>query len=93
MNEAALKIEAGKFFKAITGLSEANYLTGVWDNRRNSLCQKPFNEFSEEDKAYLYHTEKLSRKNVELRAVHRKELDRVFKKLININKKLTSDDI
>lgn len=85
MNESLMKCEATKLFNAIIGLSEANYLTGVWDNRRNSLCQKSFDEFTEEEKAYLYHTEKMSRKNVEMRAVHRKEIDKTFAKMVNIN--------
>jgi len=88
MKKAQAKGHALVFFNAIIRLSEANYLTGVWDNRRNSLCKKAFEEFTDQEKAYLYHTEKMSRKNVELRAVHRTAIDRVFREIINISENL-----
>lgn len=71
------------FISAVEGLSKANRLTGIWDNNRFQLCKKPFDAFSDEDKAYLYRTEKESRKNVELRAKYRQELDKAMKGLID----------
>jgi len=74
---------SNKLFWAIFNLAIANYLTGTWDNRRFQLCKKSFDEFSEEDKAYLYLTEKRSRYNVEQRAVNRVVIENCFKQLIN----------
>ena len=56
-----------------------NRLTGIWDNRRFQECKKPFEQV---DAAYLYKTEKLSRHNVELRAVHRTQIDVLFEELL-----------
>lgn len=72
-----------KYYRNILLLSKSNYLTGVWDNRRFSLCKKPFEQFSEEDKAFLYKTEKRSRYHVEQRAVARNYLETIYSKLIN----------
>ena len=71
-----------KLFEAIRDLAKANYLTGVWDNRRFQLCKKEFTSFTEEDKSYLYKTEKNSRYNVEQRAVNRSVIDKCFKILV-----------
>ena len=69
------------FIEAIFQLSKANRLTGIWDNRRFDECQKPFDEV---DCQYLYKTEKLSRENVELRAIYRGEIDALFEKIVNL---------
>ena len=79
MNEGEAIIE--QFIEAVCQLSKSNRLTGIWDNRRFQECKKPFGEV---DTAYLYKTEKLSRKNVELRAVHRTQIDILFEKLLNL---------
>jgi len=71
---------AVEFVEAIAQLAKANTLTGIWDNRRFRECKKPFEQV---DAAYLYKTEKLSRKNVELRAVHRRSIDVLYEKLVN----------
>lgn len=68
------------FVEAVCRLSKANRLTGIWDNRRFQECKKPLEEV---DAGYLYKTEKLSRANVELRAVHRTEIDVLFERLLN----------
>lgn len=68
-----------EFVDAICQLSKANRLTGIWDNRRFQECKKPFAEVNTE---YLYKTEKLSRKNVELRAVYRTQIDVLFEQLL-----------
>ena len=70
-----------QFIEVVCQLSKANRLTGIWDNRRFQECKKPFEEV---DAAYLYKTEKLSRKNVELRAVHRTQSDILFEKLLHL---------
>lgn len=64
---------------AIEGLAVANTLTGIWDNRRYQLCKNPSEKV---DRDYLYITEKNSRANVELRAVHRNKMDACLKELI-----------
>ncbi|GEM_PF-5178286 len=71
------------FVEAVCQLSKANCLTGIWDNRRFRECRKPF---AEVDAAYVYKTEKLSRKNVELRATYRAQLDVCLVKLLSLRK-------
>ena len=68
-----------QFVEAVCQLSKANRLTGIWDNRRFQECKKPFERV---DAAYLYKTEKLSRQNVELRAVYRTQIDEAFCRLL-----------
>lgn len=60
-------------------LSKVNRLTGIWDNRRFQECKKPF---SEVDPEFVYKTEKLSRKNVELRAIHRTQIDVLLEQIL-----------
>ena len=67
------------FIDSFCELSKANRLTGIWDNRRYQEAKQPYNEI---DFEYFYKTEKLGRKNVELRAVHRTRLDECFEQLI-----------
>ena len=64
---------------AICQLARVNQLTGIWDHRRFHACKKPVEQV---DVRYLYKTEKLSRANVELRAVYRAQIDRLFERLI-----------
>jgi hypothetical protein len=68
-----------KLVKAIAKLSAANRLTGIWDNRRYQECKK---EFKQTNSQYIYISEKLSRKNVELRSKYRKVIDKEFKNLL-----------
>lgn len=77
-----------EFVDAICELAKVNVWTGIWDNRRFQECKKPFEEV---DCQYLYRTEKLSRKNVELRAVYRDRLDSIFDELIRL-RELTDGD-
>lgn len=65
--------------EAICELSKANCLTGIWDNRRFRECKKAFEEV---DCRYLYKTERLSRGNVELRAVYRGRIDALFETIV-----------
>ncbi len=81
MSEGRQFIEA--FVEAICQLSKANRLTGIWDNRRFQECKK---EFEKVNAPYLYKTEKLSRKNVELRAVYRTQIDVEFEKLLRMRR-------
>lgn len=69
-----------EFVDHISELAKVNRLTGIWDNRRFQEAKKPY---AEVDNAFFYKTEKLSRKNVELRAVHRTALDILFEKLLD----------
>lgn len=68
-----------EFIDSFCNLSKVNRLTGIWDNRRYQESKKPLNEI---DFEYFYQTEKLGRKNVELRAVYRTKLDECFEELI-----------
>jgi hypothetical protein len=79
MSRADEVIEA--FVEAICQLSKANELTGIWDNRRFQECKKSFEQV---DAQYLYKTEKLSRQNVELRAVYRAQIDSLFQELLSL---------
>ena len=81
MKEGKEIIEA--MIDGISELSKANILTGIWDNRRFQECKKPFTEI---DCKYLYKTEKLSRLNVERRAVHRTRIDELFEQLLHLQK-------
>ena len=81
MNERRAAILA--FVEAFCNLSKVNRLTGIWDNRRFQECKKPFEEV---DARYLYKTEKLSRHNVELRAVHRTEIDVLLDRLLEMRR-------
>jgi len=64
---------------AVCDLSRANTLTGIWDNRRFQACKRPVEEV---DPAFLYKTEKLSRRNVEVRAVCRTQIDVLFERIV-----------
>ncbi len=70
-----------EFIDAVCELSKANRTTGIWDNRRFQECKKPFEQV---DARYLYKTEKLSRKNVEVRAVQRTRIDVLFEELLQL---------
>ena len=59
----------------------ANWLTGAWDGARFKLCKKPYDEFTEIEKRFLYKTEKNSRSNVEKRAVERNNIEGFFEEL------------
>ncbi|OFW06454.1 MAG: hypothetical protein A3I61_20095 [Acidobacteria bacterium RIFCSPLOWO2_02_FULL_68_18] len=78
MNEPREIIEA--FIEAVCQLSKANRLTGIWDNRRFQACKEAFENV---DCRYLYKAEKLSRFNVEQRAVYRAQIDILFEKLLD----------
>ena len=67
------------FLEAIFELSKVNRLTGIWDNRRFQECKK---EFKDVNYHYLYKSEKMSRRNVELRAVYRAQIDVLFEALL-----------
>ena len=67
-----------KIAEAIRDLVDANFWTGYWDNKRFNLCKKPLSEFTDNDKGYLYKTEKMSRFNVENRAVNRNLIEKSF---------------
>lgn len=71
-----------EFIDAVCELAKSNMRVGIWDNRRYELCKKPFEAFTDQDKAYLYKTEKLSRYYVELRAKYRRVIERTIKELI-----------
>ncbi len=77
MNDSRALLEA--FVDAICELSKANRLTGIWDNRRFQECKKAYEGV---DSRYLYKTEKLSRRHVELRAVHRTRIDQLFEQIL-----------
>ena len=66
------------FANAIAELNIANRLTGIWDNRRFNHCKKPVEKTSHE---FIYLTEKNSRKNVELRAKYRTQIDQCIQDL------------
>jgi hypothetical protein len=83
MNSHEIEIRAliTDFSDAICNLARVNRLTGLWDHVRFEECKK---DFSEVDNFRIYTSEKNSRKNVELRAVHRKKLDGILSEIIKL---------
>jgi hypothetical protein len=75
MNNAKLLIDC------VIDLVDANFWTGYWDNERNDLCKSRCLEFTLTDFEYLYNTEKMSRSNVENRAVQRNNIESLFLKV------------
>jgi hypothetical protein len=75
MNNAKLLIDY------VIDLVDANFWTGYWDNQRNDLCKSQVLDFSLTDFEYLYKTEKMSRSNVENRAVQRNNIESLFLKV------------
>ena len=78
-NEDQIRDLISDFIDAVCELAKVNRLTGLWDHVRFEECKK---EYQEVDNFKIYTSEKNSRKNVELRAVHRKKLDTILSKLI-----------
>ena len=66
--------------ESVCQLSQANRLTGIWDNRRFQECKKSLEDV---DHIYVYKSEKLSRSNVEKRAYHRNRIEYCFQHLVN----------
>lgn len=60
---------------AIEALATANRLTGLWDHVRFEECKKP-DELVDVNRVVL--AERRARVNVELRAKHRRALDRLL---------------
>lgn len=71
-----------KTFDAIIALAKSNALTGKYDNMRFQLCKKDYKLFTEQEKALLYKTEKLSRHYVEDRGVQRAKLNNLLKQIL-----------
>ncbi len=74
-----------RFIEAFCQLAKANCLTGIWDTRRFQECKKPLEGV---DAAYIYKTEKLARKNAELRSVRKTQIDVAFENLLDLAKSL-----
>ena len=68
-----------KLSELIASLCEVNRLTGIYDNLRFVEAKKPVEEA---DLNFIYLTEKLSRKNVELRAFYRTKIDEYIRDAI-----------
>ena len=79
--EKKIKESIRAFVEAVCELSKANRLTGIWDNRRFQACKKPFEEV---DLEFVYKSELHSRRNVELRAVYRTQLDVALEELLRL---------
>lgn len=67
------------FVDAIANLAKVNRLTGLWDHRRGDEASKGLGNARVE---ILIKSELQSRRNVELRARYRKEIDELIKTLI-----------
>lgn len=80
-NETEIRELINEFVDAICELAKVNRLTGLWDHVRFEECKK---EFVNVDNFRIYTSEKNSRKNVELRAIHRKTIDGVLSELIKL---------
>ena len=64
---------------SLVGLANANKLTGLWDHVRFAECKKNYTEI---DTQVVVQSERNSRKNVEMRAHFRRQLDLNLKILI-----------
>ena len=60
----------------LTELTKVNRLTGIYDNLRFQEAKK---DIDSADLRFIYKTEKISRKNVELRAFWRTKIDEYIK--------------
>lgn len=69
------------FIDTFCELSKVNKLTGIWDNKRFQECKKPIESANLK---FVYQTEKLSRKNVELRSFYRTKIDFIFCKILKL---------
>ena len=69
------------FVDAIANLARVNRLTGLWDHVRGDEAAKGLNEAQIK---ILLQSEVESRRNVELRARHRREIDQLLKKLVEL---------
>lgn len=70
------------YINSFIGLIDANFLTGYWDQKRNAL-RKDIDAGKIVTREAFVNTERESRKNCELRAVHRTKLDFIVKDLFN----------
>jgi hypothetical protein len=70
--------------EAIEGLARANRLTGLWDHVRFEECKKADALI---DTSQVILSERQSRKNVELRAYYRREIDKSLAGLVNRDQK------
>ncbi len=74
--------EVNLLINAVENLARVNRLTGLWDHLRGDEAAKGINGASLE---ILINSEIQSRKNVELRARFRKEIDQLVKTIVEGN--------
>lgn len=77
----ALRI-VDELIDAIESLATANRLTGLWDHVRFEECKKP-DELVDVNRVVL--AERRARVNVELRAKHRRAIDKLLAELCQID--------
>lgn len=80
-NAEALRI-VDELIDAIESLATANRLTGLWDHVRFEECKKP-DELIDVNRVVL--AERRARVNVELRAKHRRAIDKLLTELCQID--------
>lgn len=76
-----VEVLVDELIDAICGLAAANRFTGLWDHVRFSECKRPDAEIRSD---VVILSERKSRHNVELRALHRGRIERAFRDLINV---------
>jgi len=76
-----VEVLVDELIDAITGLAAANRFTGLWDHVRFSECKRPDVEIRSD---VVILSERKSRHNVELRALHRGRIERAFRSLIKL---------
>jgi len=87
MNHTSSQSElVNQLVDAICGLAAANRRTGLWDHVRFHECSKPDLEIGTK---LVVQSERKSRRNVELRAVHRATIDRLLSQIIASRNTLT----
>ena len=80
-SNADLRRIVDELIDAMESLATANRLTGLWDHVRFEECKKS-DDMIDVDRVIL--SERRSRANVELRAKHRRALDRLLADLCQI---------
>jgi len=74
---------SSRLFRAIGGLTRANFLTGHYDNKDFNMAKTPKEEFTLATWFEFYITRKRARKYVELRAKYRGKIEKEIEFLVN----------
>ena len=80
---ADIRSASKRMYRALVGLTRANYLTGHYDNKSFNMAKIPKEQFDKEMWHEFYTARKRARKYVELRAKYRGRIEKEFTFLVN----------